>query len=132
TPATRIDPTPPVDHALQGGQPVIVAGDGDLHVSVRFEQGSRIATTYRRSADGSFTQLGDPVRQDDYEYELYRLATALYPDCPSAGFEYLRFGRILGPDTTARVENWQLIRYSATEMGYINLADPTNQVSVLS
>lgn len=104
-----------------------------LHVVVELNNGIRTATTYRLDDYGQVTsQIGDPVVQRDYEYELYRLATALYPDCPSAGFEYLRFGRILGPDTTTRIENWQLIRYSDTAMGYINLADPTNQVSVLS
>lgn len=131
-PATQVAHRVPVDHTLPGGPPQIIGADGALHVTVRFEQGARIATTYQRTVDGGLTQLGAPVRQDDYEYELYRLATALYPDCPSAGFEYLRFGRILGPDTTARVENWQLIRYSATETGYVNLADPANEISVLS
>ncbi len=104
-----------------------------LHVVVELNNGIRTATTYRLDDYGQVVgQIGDPVAQQDYEYELYRLATALYPDCPSAGFEYLRFGRILGPDTTTRIENWQLIRYSDTEMGYINLADPANQISVLS
>ncbi|MGY0653003.1 M23 family metallopeptidase [Luteimonas sp. A537] len=104
-----------------------------LHVVVNLSNGRRAATTYRLDAQGQIgAQVGQPVQQDDYENELYRLATALYPDCPSAGFEYLRFGRVLGPDTTARVENWQLIRYSDTAVGYINLADPAHQVSVFS
>lgn len=104
-----------------------------LHVVVELSNGRRTATTYRLDAQGKITeQVGAPVVQNDYEYELFRLATALYPDCPSAGFEYLRFGRILGPDTTTRVENWQLIRYSDTAVGYINLADPAHQISVLS
>lgn len=128
----RIDlPGPNAFYELDTGQ----AGQNAerLQVVMNLSGGTRIATTYRLDAQGRLgARIGDPVVQTDYEYELYRLATALYPDCPSAGFEYLRFGRILGPDTTTRVENWQLIRYSATEMGYINLADPTNQVSVLS
>lgn len=104
-----------------------------LQVVVSLQRGVRVATTFRLDAQGRIAgQVGDPVVQDNYEYELYRLATALYPDCPSAGFEYLRFGRILGPDTTNRVENWQLVRYSDTATGYINLADPAHQVSVLS
>lgn len=104
-----------------------------LHVAVSLGGGNRTATTFRLDAEGRITgQVGDPVVQTDYEYELYRLATALYPDCPSAGFEYLRFGRVLGPDTTTRGENWQLIRYSDTATGYVNLADPAHRVSVLS
>jgi len=104
-----------------------------LLVVVRLDAGQRTATSFRLDAQGRIAeQIGQPLVQDDYEYELYRLATALYPDCPSAGFEYLRFGRILGPDTTTRVENWQLIRYSDTAVGYINLADPAHQISVLS
>lgn len=104
-----------------------------LHAVVNLSNGRRTATTYRLDSEGQIAeQVGQPVQQEDYEYELYRLATALYPDCPSAGFDYLRFGRTLGPDTTTRVENWQLIRYSNAEIGYINLADPTHQVSVLS
>lgn len=93
-----------------------------LYLSVRLHRGARIATTYRAKGDGSYEQVGSPVQQDNYEYELYRLATALYPDCPSAGMEWMRFGRVLGPDTTTRNENWQLVRYSADAIGYVNLA----------
>lgn len=104
-----------------------------LLVIVKLDRGQRTATTFRLDAQGRIAaQVGADVSQPDYEYELYRLATTLYPDCPSAGFEYLRFGRILGPDTTTRRENWQLIRYADNAMGYINLADPAHQVSVLS
>lgn len=118
-------------YALVAGQ----AGQNTdrLHVVVTFREGRRIATTHRLDANGrSLGPIGQPVEQDDYEYQLYRLATALHPDCPSAGFEYLRFGRLLGPDTTTHAENWQLIRFSDTQMGYIDLAAPAHQVSVLS
>jgi hypothetical protein len=116
----RIDFAGPANFPLDLGQ----AGRNDqtLHVSVSLHQGQRKATTYRASANGGYEQVGTPVEQDNYEYELYRLATALYPDCPSAGLEWLRFGRILGPDTTTRNENWQLVRYSESAVGYINLA----------
>lgn len=118
-------------HELDVGQ----AGSNTdrLQIIVSLDRGVRTATTFRLDDQGRVTgQVGDPVVQEAYEYELYRLATALYPDCPSAGFEYLRFGRLLGPDTTTRIENWQLVRYSDTAMGYINLADPAHRVSVLS
>lgn len=101
-----------------------------LYVSARLEYGRRIATTYVAQPDGQYVQLGAPVAQENYEYELYRLANALYPDCPSAGLEWLRFGRVLGPDVTARNENWQLVRYSDTEIGYVDLAP--NAIAKLS
>ncbi|MDE2402277.1 MAG: hypothetical protein KGL90_11490 [Burkholderiales bacterium] len=118
--AHRIDFPGNIDFALPEG----AAGQNALPlcVSVKLEQGRRVATTYVAGADGSYSQLGAPVVQDNYEYELFRLATALYPDCPSAGLEWLRFGRVLGTDVTTRNENWQLVRYSATAMGYVDLA----------
>lgn len=94
----------------------------ELYVSVRLDKGTRTATTYERDAQGNYVPLGQPVEQRDYEYELLRLATALYPDCPSAGYEWLRFGRLLGPDTTTRNENWQLVRYAVDKVGYVDLA----------
>lgn len=103
-----------------------------LHVVVNLSAGRRTAKTFRILADGSREPLGAVVQQDNYEYELFRLATALYADCPSAGYEYLRFGRILGPDTTTNNQNWQLIRYSDTAIGYIDLAAANNNTSVLS
>lgn len=121
TGAHRIDlPDSSTDFPLPLGE----AGQNDqtLYVSVSLNKGRRTATTYRAAAGGGYETVGAEVVQEDYEYELYRLATALYPDCPSAGLEWLRFGRVLGSDTTARDENWQLIRYSETAMGYINLA----------
>lgn len=120
TGAHRIDFPGNNDFALPEG----TAGQNtsDLCVTVKLEKGRRIATTYVAGAGGTYEQLGAPVVQDNYEYELFRLASALYPDCPSAGLEWLRFGRVLGTDTTTRNENWQLVRYSATAMGYIDLA----------
>lgn len=119
--AHRIDFPRSADLELPLGQ----AGQSDqrLYVSVSLQQGRRIATTYRAAA-GSHEQIGTAVVQDNYEYELYRLATALYPDCPSAGLEWLRFGRMLGNETTTRNENWQLVRYGedAAAIGYVNLA----------
>lgn len=32
------------------------------------------------------------------EYDLYKNATARYPRCAAAGYEVLRFGRVIGPD----------------------------------
>lgn len=104
-----------------------------LLVINHLHQGSRIATTFAIDERGHpVAQIGEPVVQEGYENEVYRLASALYPDCPSAGFEYLRFGRLLGHDITQRAENWQLVRFSDASVGYINVADPEHRVSVLS
>lgn len=121
------DATFPLDRGQQG------QNTERLHVVVSLMQGRRVAATYRLDANGRIAgPVGTPIIQENYEYELFRLAKALYPDCPSAGFEYLRFGRILGPDRTARAENWQLIRYADNSIGYIDLAATENLVTVLS
>ncbi|MFU3247333.1 hypothetical protein [Pseudomonas paraeruginosa] len=128
----RIDlPGPNVFYDLPVGQAGTNMGSA-LHVVVRFTEGQRVATTFRILPSGARELLGDSVLQTDYEYELYRLATALYPDCPSAGYEYLRFGRILSSDRTTTNENWQLVRYSEDAIGYIDLASAGNNVSILS
>jgi predicted chitinase len=116
----RIDFAGADDFALPVGQGGSNADK--LFVSVELTQGRRIATTYRQDPDGNHVQVGQSVVQDGYEYELYRLATTLYPDCPSTGMQWLRNGRIEGPDANPRNENWQLIRYSEDAIGYIDLA----------
>jgi len=104
-----------------------------LLVKVAFGGGNRVSTTYALDDQGEVVaQVGQPVQQAGYEYEMYRIANLLYDDCTSAGFDYLRFGRLLGADTTTHVENWQLVRYADASVGYINLADPAQQISVLS
>lgn len=117
--------TPTFDPSLAGNSPQGQATSGEIYVSVRFDRGTRIATSYRKLPSGKFVQIGQPLREAEYEYKLYKLATKLYTDCPSAGYEWLRFGRVLGPDTTATQENWQLIRYDDTKSGYIDLAAST-------
>lgn len=127
-----IQDAPGTQHDVYFPTPPGVTGRNDekLYVSVSLHQGRRIATTYREAATGGYEQVGHPVLQDNYEHELYRLSTALYPDCPSAGLEWLRFGRVLGSDTTTRNENWQLVRYSDSAVGYIDLAP--NEIVKLS
>lgn len=107
------------DFPLDVGQAGTVLDE--LFVTVCLDRGRRIATTYTLR-DGVCQQVGTPVEQANYEYELFRLASTLYRDCPSAGFELLRFGRILSGETTNTNENWQLVRYSDDNIGYIDLA----------
>lgn len=92
---------------------------GALFVGIRYANGDATITTYPvnsgRATIGSRTDT-------DYEFELQAEATRLYPDCPSAGYELLRFGRILGPDALAPqdAEHWRKIHYPGGE-GWVNL-----------
>jgi hydroxyethylthiazole kinase len=43
-------------------------------------------------------ELGVQNEVANFEYDLYKIATDLFPNSPSAGFELLRFGRVLGED----------------------------------
>ena len=72
-----------------------------LHVETYFYKGSRYTKTWSVGADGTRTLLTpQPVKEDGYEYDLYKRAIALYSQCPSDGYELLRFGRILSPNPT--------------------------------
>lgn len=110
------------DPAMTGAPNQGQGSSGVIYVSVRLAKGDRITTSFQKRPNGKFEQIGQPITQKNYEYQLYHLATKLYPGCPSAGYEWLRFGRLLGPDTTTTNENWQLVRYSNTQSGYIDLA----------
>lgn len=101
-------PTPSVVHTM--AEP--------LFVGVRYASGDATLTSY--TAMG--TVVGTPRTDSDYEYNLYREATRIYPNCPSAGYELLRFGRVLGPDNLnpAGAAHWRQIRYADGE-GWVNL-----------
>lgn len=72
-----------------------------LVVETFFSKGAKYTNVWSVAADGSRTLLTEhPVREADYEYDLYKRATALYPACPSDGYELLRFGRILSATAT--------------------------------
>ena len=77
------------------------SNESALHVETYFHKGSRYTNTWSVGADGTRTLLTpQPVKEADYEYDLYKRATALYPKCPSDGYELLRFGRILSDNPT--------------------------------
>lgn len=105
----------------------------ELFVGLRYSggegaQGNRgdaYLTTYR--LDG--TTLGVALEDNDAEYDLYRTANRIantYPaterPAPSAVYELLRFGRVIGPDVLnpARVPHWQKVRYPGGQ-GWVNL-----------
>ena len=72
-----------------------------LLVETYFSHGSKYTNVWSVTQDGTRTLLTPhPVEEKDYEYDLYKRATALYATCPSDGYELLRFGRILSVPAT--------------------------------
>jgi predicted chitinase len=91
-------------------------------------RGDLIVSSHRE--DG--TVIEPPVRAPEAEYRLYAAAMSVssaYPaegrPAPSAVYELLRFGRVIGPDALnpADVPHWRRIRYSDGE-GWVNLNAP--------
>ncbi len=97
-------------------------------------RGDAYLTTYR--LDG--TALGQALEENDAEYNLYSSATAIseaYPaagrPAPSAVYELLRFGRVIGPDALnpVTVPHWRQVRYPGGQ-GWVNLnADGVHKFS---
>lgn len=92
------------------------------------QRGHVHVNTYR--LDGS--TLGAALVEADAEYDLYTRATRIseaYPagarPAPSAVFELLRFGRVVGPDALAPadVPHWRQVRHESGQ-GWVNLNAP--------
>jgi hypothetical protein len=105
----------------------------DLFVGLRYASGEGAAANrgdaYLSTYQLDGTLIGDPLEENDAEYNLYNSATAIskaYPatgrPAPSAVYELLRFGRIIGPDalTPATVPHWRQVRYPGGT-GWVNL-----------
>ncbi|KVZ92184.1 hypothetical protein WL22_01430 [Burkholderia ubonensis] len=116
---------------VQGGS----IGENDtLYVEAWFNKGRRYTQAWiDRGNSGSVILLTpDPVADpyDDetkqYEYDLYDRSVALYSDCPSDGFEMLRFGRILSDHPTlsgAACDTWVAVPVNENgNQGYVNIA----------
>ncbi|NLP59962.1 M23 family metallopeptidase [Paraburkholderia sacchari] len=98
-----------------------------LVVETYFSKGAKYTNVWSVAADGSRALLTDqPVAEKDYEYDLYRRATALYGTCPSDGYEMLRFGRILSTPATlsgAACTTWVQVTYAAGKRGYVDISN---------
>ncbi|RQR41208.1 peptidase M23 [Burkholderia sp. Bp9142] len=98
-----------------------------LLVESYFSVGSKYTIVWSLAHDGTRTLLTpQPVEEKDYEYDLYKRATALYPSCPSDGYELLRFGRILSPSQTLAADaraTWMQVNWAADKVGYIDIND---------
>ncbi|MFC4519839.1 hypothetical protein [Cupriavidus pinatubonensis] len=100
-----------------------------LYVEAYFHKGQRYTRSWIEK-DGKLEALtAAPVRDPyvDYEYKLYQRATNLYPKCPSAGYELLRFGRVLNTElptlSLAESRTWIAVTYDATgAQGYIDVS----------
>ncbi|WP_176329343.1 peptidase M23, partial [Paraburkholderia sacchari] len=96
-----------------------------LVVETFFSKGAKYTNVWSVAADGSRTLLtAQPVAEKDYEYNLYRRATALYNTCPSDGYEMLRFGRILSTPATLSGDacaTWVQVTYGSGKLGYIDI-----------
>lgn len=97
-----------VTSQIDGYRPDVVGEmNKGLIVRMRYERGQCQLTTYFLSGKLIGTQQEDA----DFEYNLYTTAIRRYPGCPSAGYELLRFGRVLGPDALqpASAAHWRKI-----------------------
>ncbi|MEF9672805.1 M23 family metallopeptidase [Pseudomonas sp. PCH446] len=67
----------------------------DLFIRMHYGLGQCTLSTY--SLDGEC--IGEHKEANDFEYDLYETAGTRYPASASAGYELLRFGRVMGPDS---------------------------------
>lgn len=107
-----------VAHSLQEG----------IFVRMNYDRGQCTMSSFLITGH----EIGLCKEEADYEYNLYKTATRLYPGCPSAGYELLRFGRVLGPDALqpANAAHWRKISLPSPhgqppKTGWVNLNAPT-------
>lgn len=122
----RIQSRPP------GGVPL---GE-DLIVGLRYAEGEGAERTRGHAYVTTYRLAGAPLAEalpiPDAEYNIYRHATEIseaYPanarPAPSAVFELLRFGRVIGPDPLVPMDvpHWRLI-HTPAGTGWVNLNAP--------
>ncbi|MGF6283947.1 hypothetical protein [Pseudomonas silensiensis] len=79
----------------------------DLFIRMRYGQGQCTLSTYILNGEC----VGELKEVKDFEYNLYETAATRYPGSASAGYELLRFGRVIGPDSLkpANAAHWRQI-----------------------
>ncbi|WP_028202782.1 M23 family metallopeptidase [Paraburkholderia nodosa] len=93
-----------------------------LVVETYFNKGAKYTNVWSVADNGARMLLTpQPIEEMDYEYDLYRRATALYVNGPSDGYEMLRFGRCLS--STAVQPTWVSVTYASNKQGYINISN---------
>lgn len=104
-----------------------------IYVRMRYEKGNCEFTSFYLSGQ----EIGTQSEEAEYAYNLYKKAKQYYPQSPSAGYEMLRFGRVLGPDTLQPVDaaHWRQIKFPGkageqSKVGWVNLnADSVTKFS---
>jgi len=103
-----------------------------LYASMTLARGSCTMVTRQKNTqtDGEYNLLGEPLVNadgEDYEYNLYKTAMRNYEQSPSAGFELLRFGRVINTEhetlVPADAPLWMTVSYPGGT-GVVNLAAP--------
>ena len=135
-PATVVFVSRPDGPSAQAWFPELNAGrlpdeKSRLYVEAYFHKGQRFTRAWLdENGDGECVLLTpEPVkdRYRDYEYKLYERAMALYPKCPSDGYELLRFGRILCDSptllTAAEKATWVAVPFDTNgTQGYVDIS----------
>lgn len=120
-------------HHKIGGHPFQTGQAGTtstrLFVRIGYRNGNKYTTVWRDNGDSLAPTLltsATGVVDNGFEYALYPLAKKLFQSCPSAGYELLRFGRVLGPDkrllAAAEKKLFTLITWDTGKLGYVDLA----------
>jgi len=111
-----------------GQSDVIGTSDKTLFVRIAYESGTKYTTVWAADGVDQSPALITPekgVPDPEYEYSLFKTACESYPACPSAGYELLRFGRVIGPDKgklpAEQNVNWQRIPFAPGQSGYVDL-----------
>lgn len=131
-PQTKFYDKAPADNNISTtGLSELYTSNVPLYASMTLAQGKCTMVTRQKNTqtDGKYDLLGEPLVNadgDDYEYKLYKTAMRNYKESPSAGFELLRFGRVINTDhetlVPADAPLWMTVNYPGGK-GVINLAD---------
>ncbi|PZD67148.1 M23 family metallopeptidase [Pantoea ananatis] len=132
-PQTKFYDKAPADNSTSiTGLSELYTSNAPLYASMTLAQGNCTMVTRQKNTqvDGKYDLLGEPlVNADgkDYEYNLYKTAMRNYKESPSAGFELLRFGRVINTEhetlVPADAPLWMTVNYPGGK-GVVNLADP--------
>ncbi|CAK6608008.1 Murein DD-endopeptidase MepM and murein hydrolase activator NlpD, contains LysM domain [Klebsiella pneumoniae] len=131
-PQTKFYDKAPADNSISTtGLSELYTSNVPLYASMTLAQGKCTMVTRQKNTqtDGKYDLLVEPLVNadgDDYEYNLYKTAMRNYKESPSAGFELLRFGRVINTDhetlVPADAPLWMTVNYPGGK-GVINLAD---------
>ncbi|QJI43383.1 hypothetical protein HKK52_21315 [Pseudomonas sp. ADAK2] len=113
---------PPIQ---EGGSPssstssTPLVGGYDWAMALELQDGFFVRMSYANgqcrltSITRSGMEIGVQEEEIDYEYNLYNKSKKIYPQSPSAGYELLRFGRVLGNDQLqpSDAAHWRAIKF---------------------